>query len=616
MRRLTRALVVLSLAAATRLPLAAQAPGFPYRLELSPAHPVAGGEVQLDLIVRGLSPNGLELSGISVDPALSLESQITEPYVESDGARAARARLVFRALAPGRAEIRRLVLGSKEGSLVVGPVSIVIGASGGDSGSREEPWVWEAPSSVHRYESFTVSLKPVSESGQPRSVAASFSAPSGASLEASGALSWTMTALGEGRLALPEALLGEGGAVVGRAPGREIGVLPLPAAVAASRAIGSFELSLDGLVGLKPRAGGPFVFRLTLSGRGDLPGLRLPEPELSLDGRPLGAEYLASRRIDDSRPGKGGYEGRAELELTVTPPAPGRLRISVPPFVFLDPAGDLSRLSVAPVSLAVAPAAAAGAVSARLFVGAEAAAAALAASRPALRGLGELYLKVRPGRSSSAAARREALALLSGASGRDARYLEAALCWDGGERGRALALLYGIMRRYIGSSAAARAAAACSGELGSGPPLLDALPPPMPFELAGFFLLALALAFAARSAALRLASRRASRRIAPVSGEAGSPRRPPALSAAVLLAAALALLCFGAAGVSALERQSRYAVVWTENLILVPSTLARAKVEVIRGSAARVRGLTAAYVGLELADGLSGWAPKKYVYYY
>ncbi|MDA8426058.1 MAG: hypothetical protein M0Z80_07955, partial [Treponema sp.] len=300
---------------------------------------------------------------------------------------------------------------------------------------------------------------------------------------------------------------------------------------------------------------------------------------------------------------------------------------SVPPFVFLDPAGKLVRLSTAPVSLLVAPAAAASPAAARLFAGAGAAAAALAASAPGLRRLGELYQRSLSGRASSAAARREALALLSGASVRDARYLEAALRWDDGERARALALLYGIMRRHLGASEAVRAAGACSGELGSGPPMLDALPPPAPFELAGLAFLASALAFAALSAARRVASRKAAR----ASGEIGAqPRRQAAGTAAAsgepgpsrpraffaIFLAVLAFLCLGAAAFSALERRNHYAVVWTDSLLLVPSPLARGKVEVIRGSAARVRGGTSDYVGLELADGLSGWAPKKYVYYY
>ncbi len=65
-----------------------------------------------------------------------------------------------------------------------------------------------------------------------------------------------------------------------------------------------------------------------------------------------------------------------------------------------------------------------------------------------------------------------------------------------------------------------------------------------------------------------------------------------------------------------MERHRRFAVVWTDRLLLVPSPLATGYVEVARGSAARVRGEAEGYVGLVLSGGLEGWAPEKSVYYY
>jgi hypothetical protein len=603
-QRLKRAIVAAALALAAAG--IAQAQAFPYRVELSPVRPVVGGELQLDLVVQGLSARGMELVELSADKALSLESQTTEPYVEPGGIRAAELRLVFRVKRAGRLEIGRLILRSKEGSLVVAPLSFVAEAPFDSAGIREEPWLWEAPPTVYRYESFSIDLRSaLDENGDSSSkgVAASFAAPLGASLEASGALSWTMTVLDQGTIALPEAIVSENGKMLGRAPGREIRVLPLPPEIETSRAIGTFELSLEGLEGARPRAGEALVFRLVLSGRGDLPGLRLPDPVLSLDGKPLSAEDIASRRIDDSRPGRGGYEGRTLLEVTVTPPAAGRLGVAVPPLAVMEPGLGLRRLSLAPASLTIRPSArgaGAGASSEGLFDGAAAAAARLAAASAGLRRLPELLRLSRKGLGASAAARREALGLLSGSdsSGRDARYLEAALLWDGGDRGRALALLYGILRQRSDAVDVRRAADACSGELGSGPPLLDALPPPLPFALGGIVFLVLA-------SSLALASRLAARR-----------KRRPVMLASAILALALALGSLCASGVSVLERRRQFAVVWTDRLLLVPSPLAQGYVVLTRGSAARVRGGTAGYVGLVLGDGLEGWAPKKSVYYY
>ncbi len=602
--KLTPAIVTAALALAAAG--IAQAQTFPYRVDLSPVRPVVGGELQLDLVVQGLSARGMELVELSADKALSLESQTTEPYVEPGGIRAAELRLVFRVKRAGRLEIGRLVLRSKEGSLVVAPLSFVAEAPLDSSGIREEPWLWEAPPTVYRYESFSVELRSALDENvdsSSKGVAASFAAPLGASLEASGALSWTMTVLDEDTIALPEAFLSENGKMLGRAPDCEIRVLPLPREIETSRAIGTFELSLEGLEGARPRVGEALVFRLVLSGRGDLPGLRLPDPILSLDGKLLPPEDIASRRIDDSRPGRGGYEGRALLEVTAIPPSAGRLGVVVPPLAVMEPGLGLRRLSLVPASLIIRPSGqgvGAGGASGGLFDGTVAAAARLAAASAGLRRLPELLRLSRKGLGASAAARQEALDLLVGSDsrGRDARYLEAALRWDGGERGRALAVLYGILRRQPGAADARRAADACSGELGSGPPLLDALPPPLPFALGGIVFLVLALSLA-------LASRLAARR-----------KRRPIMLASAILALALALGSLGAVGVSSLEHRRRFAVVWTDRLLLVPSPLAHGYVELTRGSAARDRGGTAGYVGLVLGDGLAGWAPKKSVYYY
>jgi hypothetical protein len=187
-------------------------------------------------------------------------------------------------------------------------------------------------------------------------------------------------------------------------------------------------------------------------------------------------------------------------------------------------------------------------------------------------------------------------------------YLEAALRWDSGDRGRSLALLYGLRRRSPALAGVAESAAACSGELGSGPPLLDALPPPLPFALtsAAAALGALFLFLASRS------KRREGRREGEGRGAAHRARLKALALLLVLASVVLAIL----AGAALSERRTVYAVLWTDSLLLVPSPVAEGRVTVTRGTAARVRGETSGYVGLVLADGLAGWAPRDAVYYY
>ena len=584
----------------------AQSPAFPYRVELSPRRPTVGGELELDLVVQGLSARGMELSELSVGEGLSLESQSIGPFVEPDGSRGSQLRLVFRVLRAGRIAITRLVLRSKEGSLVAAPMSLVAEGPLSSSGEREEVWEWEAPEEVYRYEAFSLRLRDRAGEGPDSTssdVTASFSVPEGASLEAIGPLAWTMTVLDAGTVALPDADMSRGGRPIGKAAGFTIRVREPPAEIGASRAIGRFELALEGLERTRPRAGDPFVFRLVLSGRGNLPVLHLSEPRLSLDGKALPAEDLASRRLDDSQPAAGGYEGRAMLELTVTPPSAGRLTISVPPIAALEPGAGLRVLSLEPVSLRVqgglagdGSAFAGDGASGGPFTGAEAAALRLAAASARLRSLPALLKSSRVGSGQAAAARRRALELLGPrlADDRDGRYLEAALRWESGERGPALALLYGLLRSHPGFADARQAAEACAGELGSGAPLLDALPPPLPFALGGILPLAASLFFF-------FAARR---------------KRGPALAATAGLCLVLAAGSLALSGLSALERRRSYAVVWTDRLLVVPSPSARGYVELPLGSAARIRGAAPGYVGLVFGDGLAGWAPRESVYYY
>lgn len=599
--RLRRVIAALSLIAACAIWGEGSPPSFQYWVELSPKRPVVGGELELVLVVLGLSARDMVIDGPDAGGALALESQTISPYIQPKGVLGTQLRLTFRVLKPGSIRLSHLVLKGKEGSLAVSPLSLVAEPAVSDSGKRQELWEWEAPEDVYRYQAFSLRLRDAAGGSPGATLAATtaaLSAPENVSLEAAGLLAWTMTALDAQPIALPDVVLSRNGATVGKAAGATIRVREPPTAIGESRAIGRFGLSLEGLDRAHPRAGEPFIFRLAVSGVGNLPVLRLPEPQLLLDGAPLPGEDVSSRRLDESHPAEGGYEGRALLELTVTPPGPGRLVVLVPPLATLDPEGGLHSLTVESATLRVegeSPSQG-GAASGPggPFDRADAAARRLAAASSRLRTLPALLRSSRGGAHGAAAARRAALELVAPSVGRDARYLEATLLWEGGDRGRALALLYGLVRRRPLFGDARRAAQACAGELGAGSPLLDSLPPPQFFALGGIVFLVSALLFF-------FVARR---------------RRGSGRGAAAALCLAVAVAGIGLACASALERRGRFAVIWTDRLLVVPSAASQGYVDLPRGSAARVRGAADGYVGLVLGDGLAGWAREDSVYYY
>jgi hypothetical protein len=171
----------------------------------------------------------------------------------------------------------------------------------------------------------------------------------------------------------------------------------------------------------------------------------------------------------------------------------------------------------------------------------------------------------------------------------------------GGKRalgGRALAAIYGAYRRAPPFSKEARvakkAALARASELGTAPPLRDALPPPAFFAWPAFIVAFMGLA-------LFIVSRLG--------------RRPGRLVAAgALLAVAIALGAFGLA--ASLERRERYAVIWADSLRTVPSAEAERSVKLLRGSTARARGSSGAYESVLLPDGIEGWALRDSLFWY
>ncbi|HRZ66090.1 MAG TPA: hypothetical protein P5133_14255, partial [Spirochaetia bacterium] len=286
------------------------------------------------------------------------------------------------------------------------------------------------------------------------------------------------------------------------------------------------------------------------------------------------------------------------------PPREGCFELSFEPLPVLEPGGAFSSLRVPTFIAELDPATAPfpGQAEAgqpgRFDAAMESSAAFLAAELPGLPALLAAAL-----RGQSPAARRAGLeALLGLLEGqppklrRDPRLLllEAGLRWELGERGRGLSLLYGLLRRKPGSTALKELAAACSGELGSGPPLLDSLPSPTSFEAVGA--VALLGAFA-----LFLSSRRSRR-----------PLRAAAAACLLGLSLAAAGLSLAAAG----QRRRSFVLLWSDSLLPVPSPLAEGALPLAKGSTAELRGRSSGYVGVTLAQGLSGWVREADVYYY
>jgi hypothetical protein len=184
---------------------------------------------------------------------------------------------------------------------------------------------------------------------------------------------------------------------------------------------------------------------------------------------------------------------------------------------------------------------------------------------------------------------------------------KAAALWKRGERGAALALVYGKLRRSSPLSSegreAKKAALACVRLLGTDMPLLDALPSPI-----GIALFASLATIA--GLALFVSENRARKRGGDARPGSGGRRA----AGRILLVLALALVGLGAA--SASERRRAYAVVWANSLRTVPSELSELSVSVVQGSTARLRGRSGGFLSLALADGIEGWAAPDQVFFY
>jgi hypothetical protein len=482
----------------------------PYTVSHSPENPQKGELLVVEIRLEGEAE--ASIGAVRLGKGLSLEASSSRPFVDAEaGKRGSLLRLELRVLGTGDLRVESVEIRLSGGSASLGPLAFAGSGEGKGGQSGRHDWRWVAPAAVYRYEAFGIRL----EGGPSKDAVADFEAPAGAAFEpAEEPLSWTATALLPGRLVLPEARLrsrkGPGSAEE-KAPPLEIEVRELPPALDATRAIGDFSLRFERSGSGPAQAGERLRFRLILSGLGNHLSLLFPELDASLQARgrpaePLPPGLLRKARSDALSPSSSGYEGSSVLELSLEAPGPGLLRLAPRPFPFLGPGGSLSLLRVEPIEVEILPRAAA------------------AVSPDPFEGVGT----------------------------KEGRLSDAARLWHRGEKGGALAELYGLCRERPYEARLASIAAACELSTGAGPRLRDSLPPPR------FFLLGLLPALLL-AAGLFLAYRR------------GSGRRRQGLLVGASLAAALAILLLGFSLTAASERGARYAVAWSEEAFVVPS---------------------------------------------
>ena len=535
--------------------------GYRYSSKVSPERPKVGDLAIVEIRLEGVAASSASVLELKLEPGLELEAESLRPFSGADpSARGTEFRLELRVRRPGALGIESFVVAAEAKNIELGPLPVVAAGTAAETaapgpGGGKASWRWVAPEWAYRYEAFKLGLEPV-EGGMSITAAVpavSFSPPAGASIEASGKLSWTAIAFDEGKLALPEARIGSG-ASIGRAEAASLEIRPLPPDFAGSRAIGSFSLSLA-KEGSSGAAGEELRARLVLEGKGNFPALALPEPDIRLDGAVLPRASWTSRRVDEVEADDGGYRGRCSLLMEILPPGVGLLTLSYPRFSFLEPG-----------------------------------------SGPRLLDLPELKWKVlKAARGQGARASPDWGSGMEGASA----------LWNRGEGGKALAFLYGRLRRAPPLSREAydarKAAVSCSRILGTSPPFLDALPPPLYFAIAASLatLMGLALFILERRRARGVLGRRA-------------PASSRGFAGSAILALALAFLSVA----SAAERRVEYAVVWADSLRTVPSALSELSIPVVQGSTARLRGRSGDYASVALADGVEGWVPLDSIFFY
>ncbi len=141
--------------------------------------------------------------------------------------------------------------------------------------------------------------------------------------------SWMVTPTQTGQILIPSARIEQAG-LVRAAGGKRLDVLPLPAAVEESGAVGRFELS-SRMSSPKADPGEAVELVLRIEGRGNLKYLQFPEP------RAEGMTLLGKEDSQEIEPEGDGFRGFRERVLRFSSSRPGSYTVEVPGWSSLDP---------------------------------------------------------------------------------------------------------------------------------------------------------------------------------------------------------------------------------------------------------------------------------------
>lgn len=142
--------------------------------------------------------------------------------------------------------------------------------------------------------------------------------------------SWMLLPNSSGTLNLPQVEFSVGG-LTRSTPGDSLTILPLPAEVETTRAVGDFTWSASASRGTGSEAG-LLVVRFELKGRGNFPYLRLPAFE------PAGFQKLGTQEGNGYQATSSGYQGSLSQTLRLTPVSGGRHELVLPGFTWFNPA--------------------------------------------------------------------------------------------------------------------------------------------------------------------------------------------------------------------------------------------------------------------------------------
>ncbi|WP_020611331.1 tetratricopeptide repeat protein [Sediminispirochaeta bajacaliforniensis] len=156
------------------------------------------------------------------------------------------------------------------------------------------------------------------------------------------AAGYLLTPERSGNLQIPSAFVTIDG-IREQADALDLNVLPLPDAVAATGAVGSFEYKAASDKG-PFQEGDRFFVTVTLSGKGNLPYLSIPEPILK------GASLISSSEKSEIDADADGFAGRRIVRFEFLVSGKGTIEISYPPFPFLIPSSGRVSMRYLPSS--------------------------------------------------------------------------------------------------------------------------------------------------------------------------------------------------------------------------------------------------------------------------